>query len=99
MKKRKNLLQARHCNFFFFSIFILLKMPAKTKKNPPTKQKKLFNDDIFKASVSAQEYREIHKHFPKKLCDEFHPKNANKITVRGGGGKAGSPGAPSALTP
>ena len=53
-------------------------MPAKTKKNPPTKQKKLFNDDIFKASVSAQEYREIHKHFPKKLCDEFHPKNANK---------------------
>ena len=53
-------------------------MPAKTKKNPSTKQKKLFNDDIFKARVSAQEYREIHKHFPKKLCDEFHPKNANK---------------------
>ena len=43
-------------------------MPSKTKKNPPTKQKKLFNDDIFKANVSAQEYHnEIHKHFPKKV--------------------------------
>lgn len=28
-----------------------------------------------------------------------NPKIANKITVRGGGGKVGSPGAPSALTP
>ena len=31
-----------------------LKMPTKTKKNPPTKQKKLFNDDIFKAN-----YKEV----------------------------------------